>query len=99
MDDGTDEWMDGSHDEKNFTMSFTICNNLEHMSSLVEHMNSLVTCHWGNSSINNYGNPSTKSTRHAKANVNTRKENQDHQNNNNEMEDVMLKGHPLPQIS
>jgi hypothetical protein len=30
--------------------------------------------------INKDGNPSTKSTRHVEANVNTRKENQDHQN-------------------
>jgi hypothetical protein len=49
--------------------------------------------------INKDGNPSTKSTRHVEANVNTRKENQDHQNSSNEMEDVMLKGYPLPQIS
>jgi len=33
------------------------------------------------------------------ANVNTQKENQDHQNNSNEVKDVMLKGHPIPQIS
>jgi hypothetical protein len=33
------------------------------------------------------------------ANINTRKENQDHQNNSNGMEDVMLKGHPLSQMS
>jgi hypothetical protein len=32
-------------------------------------------------------------------NVNTLKENEDHQNNSNEVEDIMLKGHPLPQIS
>jgi hypothetical protein len=38
--------------------------------------------------------------RHVDANVNTnQKENQDHQNNSNEVEDVMLKGHPMPQIS
>jgi hypothetical protein len=30
--------------------------------------------------INKDGNPSTKSTRHVEANVNTRKGNQDHQN-------------------
>jgi hypothetical protein len=33
---------------------------------------------------------------HIEANINTRNENQDNQNNSNEMEDVMLKGHPLP---
>jgi hypothetical protein len=49
--------------------------------------------------INKDGNPSTKSTRHVDANVNTRKENHDHQNNSNEVEDVMLKGHPMPQIN
>jgi hypothetical protein len=32
------------------------------------------------------------------ANVNTLKKNQDHQNSSNEVEDVMLKGHPLSQI-
>jgi len=32
------------------------------------------------------------------ANVNTQKKTQDHQNSSNEMEDVMLKEHPLPQI-
>ncbi len=46
--------------------------------------------------INKDGNPSIKSTRHVKANVNTQKENQDNQNNSNEVEDVMLKMHPLP---
>jgi hypothetical protein len=49
--------------------------------------------------INKDGNPSTKSTRHVKANVNTQKENQNNQNSSNEVEDLMLKGHPLPQIS
>jgi hypothetical protein len=49
--------------------------------------------------INKDGNPSTKSTRHVEANVNTQKENQDHQNSSNEVEDVMLKGHPLTQIN
>jgi hypothetical protein len=49
--------------------------------------------------INKDGNPSTKNTKHVEENVNTRKENQDHQNSSNEVEDVMLKGHPLPQIS
>jgi hypothetical protein len=34
-----------------------------------------------------------------KKNANTWKENQKNQNNSNEMKDVMLKGHPLPQIS
>jgi hypothetical protein len=28
-----------------------------------------------------------------------RRENLDNQNSNNEMEDIMLKGHPLPQIN
>jgi len=41
--------------------------------------------------INKDGNPSTKSTRHVKANVNTQKENENNQNNNNEVEDLMLK--------
>jgi hypothetical protein len=49
--------------------------------------------------INEDGNPSTKSTRHVNANVNTRKENQDHQNSSNEVEDIMLKGHPMRQIN
>jgi hypothetical protein len=40
-----------------------------------------------------------KSTRHVEANVNTPKKKQDHQNSNNEVEDVMFKRHPLPQIS
>jgi thymidylate synthase len=44
-------------------------------------------------------NPSLKNTRHVEANVNTLKENQNNQNNSNEMEDVMLKGYPLPQIN
>jgi hypothetical protein len=43
-------------------------------------------------------NPFTKSTRHVKANVNAQKENQNNQINNNEVEDLMLKGHSLPQI-
>jgi hypothetical protein len=34
-----------------------------------------------------------KNTMHVDANVNTRKENQDHQNNNNEVKDVMLERH------
>jgi hypothetical protein len=41
--------------------------------------------------INKDGNPFTKSTRHDEANVNTRKENQDHQNNNNEVKDQNAK--------
>jgi hypothetical protein len=49
--------------------------------------------------INKDGIPSTKSTRHVEANVNTRNENQDHQNSSNEVEDVMLKRHPLSQIN
>jgi hypothetical protein len=43
--------------------------------------------------------PSTKSTRHIETNVNTWKGNQQPQNNSNELENLMLKGHPLPQIS
>jgi hypothetical protein len=43
--------------------------------------------------------PSTKNTRHVKTNVNTRKENQNHQNSSIELKNVMLKGHPLPQIN
>ncbi len=46
--------------------------------------------------INKYGSPFTKSTRHVNANVNTRKENQNYQNNCNEVEDIMLKGHSMP---
>jgi len=42
--------------------------------------------------INKDGNPSTKSTRHVDANVNTGKENQDHQNSSNEVEDVNAQG-------
>jgi hypothetical protein len=49
--------------------------------------------------INKDRNPSTKGTKHVEANVNTRKDNQENQNISNEMEDKMLKGHPLPQIS
>jgi hypothetical protein len=49
--------------------------------------------------MNMDGNPSTKNTRHVKTNVNTRKENQDHQKSSHEMENIMLKGHPLPQMS
>jgi hypothetical protein len=36
---------------------------------------------------------------HVDADVNIRKQNQNHQNNRNEVEDIMLKGHPIPQIS
>jgi len=49
--------------------------------------------------INKDGNPSTKCTRHVDANANTQKENQDRQNSSNEVEDVMLKKNPMPQIS
>jgi hypothetical protein len=49
--------------------------------------------------INKDENPSTKSTRHVDTNVNTQKENQNHQNNSNEMENIMLKGHLMPQIN
>jgi len=45
------------------------------------------------------GNPSIISIKHVEANVNTWEENQNNQNNSNEVEDLMLKGHPLPQIS
>jgi hypothetical protein len=41
--------------------------------------------------INKDENSSTKNTRHVEANVNTWKKNQDHQNNNNEVKDLMLK--------
>jgi len=44
-------------------------------------------------------NPSIKNTKHVKINVNTQKENQGHQNSSNEMEDEVLKMHPLQQIS
>ncbi len=40
-----------------------------------------------------------KNTRHVNVNVNTQKKNQNHQNNDNEMKNVMLKGHPMSQIS
>ncbi len=49
--------------------------------------------------INKGGNLFTKNTRHVDANVNKWKEDQNHQNNSNEMEDVMLKRHPIPQIN
>jgi hypothetical protein len=45
---------------------------------------------------NKDGNPSTKNTRDVEVNVNTRKENQDHQNNSNVVEDIMPEGHLLP---
>jgi len=48
---------------------------------------------------NKDGNPSTKNTRHVDAKINMQKENKNHQNNNNEMEGVMLKRHPMPQIN
>jgi hypothetical protein len=48
---------------------------------------------------NKDGNPSTKNTRHVKANVKTRKKNQKNQNNSNEVKNPMLKKYPLPQIS
>jgi hypothetical protein len=49
--------------------------------------------------INKDGNASTKRTRHVKANVNTLEKNQNNQNNSNEVEDLMLKRHPSPQIN
>jgi hypothetical protein len=49
--------------------------------------------------MNKDGNPSSKSTRHINANVNTWKENQDHQNSSNEVEAVMLRVQPMPQMS
>ncbi len=45
------------------------------------------------------GNPSTNSTRHVDAKVNTQKENQGHQNSNNKVQHTMLKRHLMPQIS
>lgn len=39
--------------------------------------------------INRDENPSTESTRHVEANVNTRKENQNNQNSSNELEGLM----------
>jgi hypothetical protein len=45
--------------------------------------------------LNKDENPSTKSTRHVKANVNTQKENENRDNNNNIGKGIMLKGHPL----
>jgi hypothetical protein len=49
--------------------------------------------------INKDGNPSTKSTRYVDIDVNTWKENQNNQNNTNEVENLMLKKHPLPPIN
>ncbi len=46
--------------------------------------------------INKDGNPSTKSTRHVEANLNTQGKLK-HENNSNEVEDLMLKMHPLLQ--
>ncbi len=40
--------------------------------------------------INKDENPSTKNTRHVDVNVNTQKKNQNHQNNSNEMKNVMF---------
>jgi hypothetical protein len=45
------------------------------------------------------GNPFTISTRHVKANINTRDENQTKQNSRNEVEDLMVTGNALPQMS
>ncbi len=49
--------------------------------------------------INKDENPSSKTTRHVNAKVNPWKGNQNHQNSSNEVEDTMLRGHPIPQIS
>jgi len=49
--------------------------------------------------INKDGNPFTISIRHVKANINTREENQNNKNSPNEVEDIMLTGHALPQMS
>jgi hypothetical protein len=49
--------------------------------------------------MNEDENPSTKSTMHVKANVNTPKENQNNQNSrSNEVEDPMLKGLSIANI-
>jgi hypothetical protein len=48
--------------------------------------------------INRDENPSTESTRHVEANLNTLKD-QNNQNSSNEVEHLMLKGHHLSQIS
>jgi hypothetical protein len=44
--------------------------------------------------INKDGNPSTKSTKHVDANVDTLKENQNNQNSSNDLENLMLKSFP-----
>jgi hypothetical protein len=49
--------------------------------------------------INKDGNPFTISTRHVKANINTREENQPKQNSRNEVDDLMVTGNALPQMS
>ncbi len=49
--------------------------------------------------INKDENPSTKSTRHGQANVNSQEENQNNPKSSNEIENLMLKGHPLPHIT
>ncbi len=50
--------------------------------------------------MNKDGNSSTKSTRHVDANVNTRNETKTVKTvSSNEVEDEMLKGHPISQIS
>jgi hypothetical protein len=48
--------------------------------------------------MNKDENPSTKSTMHVKANVNTPKENQNNQDSSNEVEDPMLKGLSIANI-
>jgi hypothetical protein len=45
------------------------------------------------------GSPSIESTRHVKTNVDTQEESQNNQNNRNEIENLTLKGHLLPQIN
>jgi hypothetical protein len=37
--------------------------------------------------------------RHVETNVNTQEKNQNNQNSSNEVEDLMLEGHPLSQIN
>jgi len=49
--------------------------------------------------MNKDGSPFTISTRYVEANVNMQDENQHYRNSTNEVEDLMLKEHPLPQIS
>jgi hypothetical protein len=48
--------------------------------------------------MNKDENPSTKSRKHVKANVNTPKENQNNENSSNEVEDPMLKGLSIANI-